>query len=136
MKINKLYLCGPIHGLSDAECNNWRQYVTRNWGEHAVLDPMRRDARGRMNQPGIATEIVEADKADILEASALLVYYAMPSVGTSMEILFAWEQHKPIVVVNASLQPKHELSLWLQYHATIIVDGLDPALRYLESAYN
>jgi len=133
---HKLYLCGPIHGRTDAECNNWRQYVAKVWGHDAVLDPMRRDARPRMHEEGIAKAIVEADKADILEASALLVYYALPSVGTSMEILFAWEQHKPIVVVNASMQPREELSLWLQYHATVIVDGLDPALRYLEAAYN
>lgn len=131
----KLYLCGPIHGLSDAECNNWRKYVTAKWSG-GVIDPMRRDARGRMHEPGVAKEVVEADKADILEASAVIVYYAFPSVGTSMEILFAWEQHKPIIVVNASMQYDKDLSLWLQYHATVIVTGLDPALRYLEAAYN
>src|SRR5258707_4663776 len=44
--------------------------------------------------PGIAAEIVENDKADIDKSDVLLVNYVKPSVGTSMEILWAWLAHK------------------------------------------
>lgn len=113
---NKLiYLAGAIAGRSDADCNTWRQTVTRLWGGQ-TLDPMRRDGRGRELQEGSTKEIVEGDKADIMACDAVLVWYEAPSVGTSMEILFAWEQHKPLVLMNISGQPDHMLSYWIRYH--------------------
>lgn len=119
-KYATIYLCGPIHGRSDSACKRWRAIATAMWpGE--VLDPMRRDARGRMSEPGVAKEVVEADKRDIDQSAGLLVWFDTPSVGTAMEILYAYEQGKPIVVINASPQENHQASLWLQYHATEIV---------------
>jgi len=90
-----------------------------------------RDARNRGYEPGIAREIVEADKRDIMNSDGLIVYYALPSVGTSMEILFAWEQHKPIIVVNATMHPENELSLWLRHHATRIVPDINTAIKVM-----
>lgn len=129
----RIYLCGPIHNRSDADCNGWRQRAAVLWGElspgGAVLDPMRRDARGRMDEPGIEVEIVEADKRDVDFCHGLLVYFDSASVGTSMEIHHAWNQGKPIVLLNMSGQPNNRLSLWLRYHCTTIVDGQNDGLR-------
>lgn len=126
-----IYLAGAIADRSDAECNNWRTIAKTLWGPDQCLDPMRRDGRGKEHLPGIEREIVEADKDDILNASALLVYYAMPSVGTSMEILYAWMNAKPVVVVNASMKPDHMLSYWIRYHATHIVGDIKSAVQLL-----
>lgn len=125
-----VYLCGPIDGRTDDECNNWRSSVKRIIGADRCLDPMRRDGRKRKGEAGAAAEIVEADKLDIMRADVVLVYYYQPSVGTSMEILFAWEQGKRVRLVNASGIPDHDLSFWLQYHCHIFSD-LQSALRGL-----
>lgn len=117
-----IYLCGPIHGRSDADCNGWRGFALAHWDYGLVLDPMRRDARGRMHEDGIEVEIVEQDKRDIDEADGLLVFFDKPSVGTAMEILYAYERDKPVVIVNASGQHERDISLWLRYHSCNVFD--------------
>ena len=126
----RVYLCGPINGRSDSDCKDWREYVKRFIPQ--TCDPMGRDYRGRELEPGIAAEIVENDKADILGCDAMLVYYDKPSVGTSMEILFARQANgdsMKIVLVDKSDKP---LSPWLIYHCSIVVKTLDEGINVLK----
>lgn len=86
---------------------------------------MRRDYRGREGTRELATEIVEGDLADIRECGAMIVMFDVPSVGTAMEVRFAaGEQGLPVFVVDVA---KRELSPWLIYHATAILEGLEAA---------
>ena len=126
----KAYLCGPINGCTNDECKNWREAAKLILGEDNIIDPMRRDYRGREND--CVTEIVENDKSDIMLSSVLLVNYDKPSVGTSMEILFAWERNKPIVVVA---KKGTVLSPWLRYHSTHIVESFEKAFDILKLEY-
>ena len=121
-----VYLCGPINGRSDEECKDWRE-IAKNMLINTI-NPMDRDYRGREIDPGIASEIVENDKNDILKSSSILVYYDKPSVGTSMEILFAFERNIPVYLVNKSDKP---LSPWLIYHSTKIFVLLEDACDYI-----
>jgi hypothetical protein len=95
-------------------------------GEENTLDPMRRDYRGR--EMGCVEEIVEGDKVDIDLSTHLLVHYDKPSVGTSMEILYAWERNKPVIVVAPE---GTRLSPWLVYHSTKIFNSFKDALEYI-----
>lgn len=122
----KVYLCGPINGCTDAECKDWRAAAKAALPD--TLDPMRRDYRGR--EAGLQAEIVEADKADITQCDALLVNYDRPSVGTSMEILFAWERGLLVVTVAA---PGTVLSPWLVYHSSVVVPTFAAAFELLNS---
>lgn len=119
----KVYLCGPINGRSDDDCTIWREDAKARLKD--TCDPMDRDYRGRELEPGVADEIVENDKEDIRMCDALLVYYDKPSVGTSMEILFAHNLMKRIVLVDKSDKP---LSPWLIYHCPEIYKTLDEAI--------
>ena len=120
----KVYLCGPIKGCTDSECRDWRAYVKMLLPD--TIDPMRRDFRGREDE--CKAEIVEGDKLDIMQCDAMLVNYIKPSVGTSMEILFAWEQHKPVFVVA---KPGTKFSPWLLYHTTNIADTFEGAVQMM-----
>lgn len=115
------YLCGPINGRSDADCKDWRKLATDLLTEKGVeiLDPMRRDFRGR--EDDAVTEIVCGDKDDIDASDVLLVYFDKPSVGTSMEVLYAWEHNKVVIIIDASGKP---LSPWLKFHSTHIVQSV------------
>jgi nucleoside 2-deoxyribosyltransferase len=126
----KVYLCGPINGCNDNECKDWRAAATVQLTQagHRAYDPMVRDYRGRELEPGIAAEIVENDKADIDACDAMLVYYPKPSVGTAMEVLYAWERKTRIVVIDES---NAKLSPWLVYHSHAIFKTLDGAIREL-----
>jgi nucleoside 2-deoxyribosyltransferase len=123
-----IYLCGPIADRTDEECKNWREAVKRMWSG-ACLDPMDRDYRGRYGDPGVDGEIVMQDKRDIQVADGLIVYYALPSVGTAMEIYYAWLLRKPIVLVNASMKPV--LSPWLTHHVPEVRADLTTGLERL-----
>lgn len=117
-----LYLCGPINGCSDAEANDWRSMVKGLWVGRCI-DPMARDYRGR--EAEAFREIVELDKLDIDEADILLVNYDRPSVGTSMEVLYAWEHGKTVLVV---CREDSVISPWLRYHAHHIVHDFASAI--------
>lgn len=123
------YLCGPINGCNDSEAKDWREYVKSQLP--AIVDPMVRDYRGREMEPGIDRAIVLQDKADVDGVDILLVNYVKPSVGTAMEILYAWERRKAIYLVADPAGPP--LSPWLTYHATRIFGSLTEAVAAIRA---
>ena len=126
-----VYLCGAINARSDADCREWRTVAATYCARYgiAVRDPMDRDYRGKEAEEFAA--IVEHDKADVDACDVLLVYFDRPSVGTSMEVLYAWERGKRILLVDASRAP---LSPWLRYHASAIYPELVDALDALPAS--
>ena len=124
----RVYLAGLINKASDAEAKDWRKLATemlvgRGW---KVLDPMTRDYRGREMEPGIATAIVEGDKQDIDSCDYLLVNALRPSWGTAMEIMYAWERDKTVVVVHPP-----DPSPWLVYHSSARFSTIEEAIQWL-----
>lgn len=120
-----VYLCGRIAGCSEEEKNGWRNAFSEAYPH--VRNPMHRP----FNEHGTFQDvclIVNGDKADIDASDAILVYYVSPSVGTSMEILYAWERGKIVIVWNVS---GGELSPWIRFHAHYIVDSQQEALHRL-----
>ncbi len=115
----KVYLCGPINGCTDAECNDWRSEAKRHWPE--TIDPMRRDYRGR--EIDCFYEIVEGDKQDLRDCDVVLANCPKPSVGTSMEIFYAWEVLRKRVV--CIVPDKSAASPWLHYHAELVTTMRD-----------
>ena len=119
----RIYLSGPIAGCTDDEANSWRDVFAGMCSLHAIdtLNPMRRDYRNA-DRIALRNEIVELDKHDIDCSDALVVYFSKPSVGTAMEVLYAWQQHKPVVTIvppdSVTL-----LSPWLVYHSTTIISA-------------
>ncbi len=113
------YLAGPIAGCTDAEARDWREEAKRRLLGFECLDPMRRDFREGV--AGHEAEIVEGDKGDIDRADLVLAYCPRPSVGTSMEILFAHQLGKPVIAV---VPPGVPVSPWITYHATAVVPNL------------
>jgi nucleoside 2-deoxyribosyltransferase len=123
----KVYLAGPINGCTDEQAKGWREEAREllEKSGHEVFDPMVRDYRGRELEPGIAAEIVEQDKNDIRACGGMLVYYERPSVGTSMEVFFADDEGKVVIVVDKSGKP---LSPWLTYHSMAQVGSIESAV--------
>lgn len=117
----KPYLCGPINGCTDSEAMDWRHDISLHFPES--IDPMVRDYRGREHED--YREIVDLDKRDVRNCDVVLVNYVKPSVGTSMEVFYAWTIGKPVIVwcaEDASISP------WLRYHSTTFVHTIDDAI--------
>jgi nucleoside 2-deoxyribosyltransferase len=121
--MNTIYLCGPINGCTDEGANGWRTFVIQVSPHFKHINPMRRDYRGKEDLN--VNEIVELDKIDIMKCDAILVNYDKPSVGTSMEVLFAFERGKLVVVVAP---PDVSISPWLRYHSHRIEPSFAEAL--------
>lgn len=141
-----VYLAGPINGCTDDEANGWRQgFIDRHnyrcWdcqrqsgqfhqaictvGEGYIrrvefLDPMRRDYRGKEDES--VDEIVELDIKDIDECDVFLAYCWQVSWGTAMEIFYAYNAGKWVIVVIPEGQ---RISPWLRYHSHQIFSTLD-----------
>jgi nucleoside 2-deoxyribosyltransferase len=130
MLVKTLYLAGPINGCSDTEANDWRTIAKEKLaGDYRFLDPMRRDYRGREMEAGIAREICDGDIEDIQESDVILAMCPKPSVGTSMEIFFAFHNlGKPVVVVCDGV-----LSPWLKNFSTAQYANLLSAITYLRT---
>lgn len=121
MHPERVYLCGPINGCTDEECKDWRAEVKSFFTRS--IDPMKRDYRGKEAES--YREIVDLDKRDVRNADVILVNYSKPSVGTSMEVFYAWTIGKPVIVWCA---PDAVISPWLRYHSTAIVHSLNDAI--------
>ncbi len=124
----KIYLCGPIADCTDAECKDWREEVKKLWPDECS-DPMDRDYRNVKITDKDIRDIVEGDKKEIDGCNAIIVYYSKPSVGTSMEILYAWENTKLVILVNPDF--KNVLSPWLMYHNDGIFGNVKEAVNHL-----
>lgn len=120
-----VYLAGPINGCTDAEANDWRTYMKQRLTLVGVdtLDPMRRDYRGREDES--VSEIVELDKDDVDACDVFVANCPHPSYGTAMEVFYAWQAGKPVVVVHPGDKP---VSPWVRYHSTVIVSTLREAV--------
>lgn len=130
------YLGGPIANCNDDEAHEWRYYVTDKTG---VLwrNPMIRDFReyGITNNTkehhiseDIVKYIIESDKADIDASDLCLFNCWKPSFGTPMEIIYAWEQRKPNIIIIPKGVTR---SPWLRYHATVVVATVEDAVDYI-----
>lgn len=125
-----VYLCGGINALSDSDAKDWREAVkTELGGQFLFLDPMRRDYRGRENEPGIPAEIVCGDKLDIEISDIVLVNANKPSWGTGMELFMAHGLGKFIITVCDNAKP----SPWLVYHSNAIVRTFAEAFEELRT---
>ena len=122
----RVYLAGPIFQGEDDECIDWRKEVRKKLDGFEVIDPMDRDYRGMTDEN--YKKIVEEDKELINRCDILLVNHLKLSVGTSMEILYAWERKKPIVIISQNGQN----SPWLIYHSEKIIQSLDEAVNYIK----
>ena len=119
----RIYLAGPIFQSEDSECIDWRKEAKKLLDGYEIIDPMDRDYRGVTDE--FYKNIVEEDKALIDSCDILLVNHIKPSVGTSMEILYAWERRIHVVVVSEN----SENSPWLIYHAHKIFPSLRQAIK-------
>lgn len=129
----KVYLAGPMAGCTDEEMMGWRKQATVILGQEMVLDPTVRDYRGIWETPGQLKFLVEADKGEIDEADVVLAFCPKPSYGTVMEILYAWERGKAVVVI---LPPGALNSPWLRYHSHIILATVEEACNNILSYSN
>jgi len=121
----KIYLAGPINACNDNQAHGWRDVVRADpiAGLCEIVDPMARDYRGI--EDANVEAIVAGDKADINACDVVLANCWQPSYGTAMEIIYAHERNKIVVIVSDSRSP------WLLAHSNLVTSSLESALQYI-----
>ncbi len=73
-------------------------------------------------------DMVENDKADIDASDVVLVSFVKPSLGTSMEVLYAWERGKKVILVAPQ---RMVISPWLVYHSHHVFYTVEDAVAHI-----
>ncbi|MDO8658873.1 MAG: hypothetical protein Q7K55_09100 [Candidatus Levybacteria bacterium] len=129
-----IFLCGPMRGVAREISLGWRKFASEYLSEKfEVIHAMRgREEKETFADPRAA---VVRDLSDIKNADILLVNDTLENVsmiGTSMEIFFAFQQNKPIIVFGNA----HEKDYWLNYHTHLRVKDLSEACEVLNKMFN
>jgi nucleoside 2-deoxyribosyltransferase len=119
----RVYLAGPISGQSFASATEWRATAIQNLRKYGIkaYSPMRSKEflRGSGELPTFASMpdagplatskgIMSRDHNDCIRADALLINFLgvdRVSLGTAMELAWAYDRHIPVVVVAESDNP-------------------------------
>ena len=129
----RVYLCGPMAGCTDKEAGGWREEAAARLSEYGIvtLNPMDRDYRDTKygdDPESVLPDLVEEDKIDIEMSDVLLVNYSKVSVGTSMEIMLAWQRAKRVIVVAPE---DLILSPWILYHSHQVYHDMGEAYDHI-----
>lgn len=117
--VKRVYLAGPIANCTGDQARGWRTEASNYLAPLGILtrNPALRPMRG--------SETVEEDLQDIRLADAVIANCWKPSVGTSMEIMYAYMQSIPVHVVGQHLSP------WITTHADSVHTDHWEALRHV-----
>ena len=117
----KIYLAGRINKCRPEDVNIWRMVYTKHLEElgHEVIDPAAVVYPDPMTYE-TAMKIVRKDTEDIRKCDVVIAKYDEPSVGTSMEIMYATSLNIPVLLVTRI--PEGELSPWLLANVYYISD--------------
>ena len=129
--MTKIYLAGPIAHTDDA--TDWRQDLIDQHSGVEFANPLDEYTPDDASNPHLHSDIVDSDKQQIEASDALLVgYEAVRSVGTPMEVLFAYERDMPVAIWLRDQTPLSDLSPWYHYHSEFITSKPGNAVAYLE----
>lgn len=141
MSVKRIYLAGPIKGLSFGDCTDWRKDVIARLPSGVVgLDPMR--GRHYLKEYKIMEDYYAAfalsrpeaifarDRRDCCRADAVLVNFLgaeKASIGTTMECVWAYEAHIPVIVAIEKEGNIHDHGM-LRCCWSVRVDTLEEAV--------
>jgi len=131
----RIYLGGPIHGLTQDQANGWRQQAAHLLApEFGVLDPMENKVIiGTDYSHYTDEELVVKDLLSIQRARAVLRYTPGPTHGSDMETFFASHNHGiPVVTWGPGQGDRSKLSLWLRRFTVKNFETLEEAVAYLK----
>jgi len=138
----KIYLAGPMTGLSRREANDWRLLVSDRLRFCTILSPMRakeflnEEDSGELNQHPLTAPkgIVSRDFFDVGQADILIVNLLgakRVSIGTMFEMAWAFQNKTPMVLIIESENiHRHPFPLEVaNFTVATVEDAIDLVLR-------
>lgn len=142
----KVYLAGPISGTSYEECVDWREYVSNKFpDEIAGYSPMRgtkhlqahKVLHGSYEEWPLSAQrgMFSRDYNDCTKADVVLVNLLgtkIVSIGTVMEIAWAYSARVPVVLAMETIGNIHNHPLLIEA-SPFIVPSIDEAIDIVKS---
>jgi hypothetical protein len=132
--MKKVFLSGPIRGLSRTDSLGWRDDAGRLLRDEFVTTHALRGREEKETLPDRRIAI-HRDKDDILRADIMLVndtFGSASMIGTAMEIIFAHEHGKLVVLFGDA----HANDYWMDYHSYVRFGTLEEACSFLKTHYH
>lgn len=130
----KIFLCGPMRGVPKNISLEWRKLATKYLSKKFdVIHAMRgREEKETFSDYRLAVirDLNDIKKSDIILVSDTIDNCSM--IGTSMEVFFAHQLTKPILIFGNA----HEEDYWLNYHSHLRVSSLKEACRILNKMFS
>ena len=129
----KIFLSGPMRGVSREESLGWRKEAIKLLEkDFDVVHALRgREEKETFTDPRAA---VIRDISDIKSSDIILVNDTIENcsmIGTSMEVFFAFQQNKPVIVFGDA----HNKDYWLNYHLHLRTSSLNEACEILNKMF-
>lgn len=136
MKDNKktIFLSGPIRGIDRRDALMWRLKAIKLLSDKFNVIHALRNRETKENFPDYRAAIIR-DKNDILVSDLILVndnFKNASMIGTSMEVMYAFLNDKPIIVFGNA----HDKDYWLNYHIHTRVNNLDEACKLIKEMFH
>lgn len=131
--MKKVFLSGPMRGIPREVSLAWRQQAEKLLSKKfEVVHALRgREEKETFTDPKAA---VIRDLSDIKDSDILLVNDTVKGcsmIGTSMEVFFAHEEKKPVIIFGDA----HNGDYWLDYHTHLRVKDLEEACDVLNKMF-
>jgi nucleoside 2-deoxyribosyltransferase len=126
----KIYLAGPIFNTEEKESNDWKTFFKTkiNRDLFIPIDPIDEfDYKKNPNAEGL----VNSDKLSIQRSNIVVANCWKISVGTSMEILYAWERSIPTFIIYR----EKNLHPWIRYHSTKVFYDVTECVEFLNNNF-
>lgn len=128
-----IFLAGPMKGIPKDIALEWRKKAIEILSDNFDLVHA---MRGREEKETFLDykAAIARDKDDIIHSDIILVNDTFDNasmIGTSMEIIFAHELHKIIIIFGKA----HESDYWLNYHCHTRLNSLEEACDYVNKLF-
>lgn len=119
----------------------YRKTVEEKYGSKLIiLNPMtisHIEVKENIGMNEYANFIVRRDKKMILQSNILVVYIdeygGYPMWGTTMEIIFAYENGIPVYVIDVTPGMKHANNAWVKFHTKKSFSNIEDCFNFILS---
>ena len=122
-----------------SQYKEYRKYAEDKYGDKlALLNPMNITHYDVIDSIGLNeydTYIVRRDKKWILSSDILITYLGDKgsTYGTTMEILYAYENGIPVYVIDITNGMRNYNDAWVKFHTKKVFGNIDSCFDYISS---